>query len=493
MILPEDCIREILEYLSEDKKSLYTCLFTNRLFCKCVIPILWRDPCSVRNEPWLECLSRTNYWKILGKTIIKCFSRETKQSLLKHHVFINPSLLQQPLFNYVSYIQFISEFKTKILIIDILKDVNIKILTQYETIKRLLFNECWSLFMNQCFKIKSIRSSSIELFFKHPRSNNSLSSLSTLECWNCSREILELLKNVHTLKHLLIFVGQTNDIEPLILSQNNLKEISFYYDSSVSQFPFKNRKTIKHLSQSLKILRFDRGICLSSQIISSFINLTELEINYKSSFSEENVQILEQVSLPKLEILSLKNVRGEFLDIYARLVDNTRNSLKVIDIHCTDSSISMAPSLESIKYYLHVIKTKCPNVEILPIWLISDISLKDFEDLLESCFKIKKIIIHILNSVSNSDTVLAKPIFYLLALKSSALLNDIHLIGRWSFSNLDIQDFFELWKAMKRKPLKFNFHNNIYSHYIIKVCEFYHQQGIVDGGTINYTKPCKYY
>ena len=67
------------------------------------------------------------------------------------------------------------------------------------------------------------------------------------------------------------------------------------------------------------------------------------------------------------------------------------------------------------------------------------------------------------------------------------------MIGRWSFSSLDLQEFFELWKEMKRKPLKFVFNNNIYSHYIIRVCEYYYQQGVIKKGTINYTTPCTYY
>ncbi|CAG8509878.1 3915_t:CDS:1 [Funneliformis caledonium] len=487
MILPEDCVREILEHLAEDKKSLYTCLFANRLFCNCVVPILWR-------EPWSIYYSRTNYWKILGKTIIKCFPREIKRSLSKEQqIFFNPSLLQKPLFNYVSYIQFISESAIDTLMENVFEDF-------YDIrVEELLINGFWSLFMKQCFKIKFLRLPTVNLF-KYPGSKKSLSSLSTLECYpnssNETKEIfIELSKNVHTLKRLVISINEVSyhDIETLILSQNNLREISFgLHSKNKCPFPFKNQNTITRLSQSLRVLEFYSRICLSPQNISSFINLTELSINYKSSYSEENDKILEQVSLPKLEILTLKNVRGNNLDIYAKLMDNTRNSLKVIDIYFHADNPMLLP-LESIEYYLNVIKTKCPNIEILPIWLTPEIPLRDFECLLESCSKVKKIIIYILNSNSRLDTVLAKPILYLLALKSSMMLNEIRLIGRWSFSNVDIQEFFESWKGIKRTPLKFNFDNNIYSNYIIKICEFYHQQGIINSGIINYTTPFKYY
>ncbi|CAI2163769.1 7466_t:CDS:1 [Funneliformis geosporum] len=510
MILPEDCIKEILEHLAEDKKSLYKCLFANRLFCKCVVPILWRDPWSEyfsresfwTRDPWSEYFSRTNYWTILGKTIIKCFPREIKQSLSKK-IFLNPSLLQQPLFIYVSYIQSISESAIDTLNENVFEDYGRRYF-------QLLKDEFWSLFMKQCFKIKFLCLPTMNLF-KYPGSRNFLSSLSTLECYpNTSPAIfIELSKNVHTLKRLVISVNHHNlkYIETLILSQKNLEELSFssykypfpfrtfrkiIYGSGKYPILFKNQNTIGRLSQSLRVLEFYRQICLPSQNISSFINLTELSINYSSAppLNEENDKILEHVSLPKLEILTLKNVNRNNLDIYAKLIDNTRNSLKVIDIYFNEDNPML--SLESIEYYLNVIKTKCPDIEILPIWLIPEIPLSILECLLESCSKVKKIIIYILNSNSLLDTVLAKPILYLLALKSSMMLNDIRLIGRWSFSNLDIQEFFELWKGMKRTPLKFKFDNNIFSQYIIKICEFYHRQGIINRGIINYTTPYKY-
>src|SRR5947208_1015284 len=110
MALPEDCIREILEYLSDDKSSLFTCLFVNRLFCICVVPILWRRPWPKVSLSVYISSRYDIYWKILGKTIIKCFPEEIRSILLRKSQFyyVNSSLWQKPLFNYVSYIQEVS-------------------------------------------------------------------------------------------------------------------------------------------------------------------------------------------------------------------------------------------------------------------------------------------------------------------------------------------------------------------------------------------------
>src|SRR5690242_9858268 len=42
--LTEDCVKGILEYVSDDKITLYSCLRASRAFCKSVVPILWRNP-----------------------------------------------------------------------------------------------------------------------------------------------------------------------------------------------------------------------------------------------------------------------------------------------------------------------------------------------------------------------------------------------------------------------------------------------------------------
>ncbi|KAG9287677.1 hypothetical protein G9A89_000089 [Geosiphon pyriformis] len=43
-LLPVDILQEIVEQLVDDKKTLYICLFVSRLWCRIIIPVLWRRP-----------------------------------------------------------------------------------------------------------------------------------------------------------------------------------------------------------------------------------------------------------------------------------------------------------------------------------------------------------------------------------------------------------------------------------------------------------------
>ena len=94
------------------------------------------------------------------------------------------------------------------------------------------------------------------------------------------------------------------------------------------------------------------------------------------------------------------------------MIESTKGSLRILNIE-----LYSKPQLSSIEFYLRTIQTTCPNIEVLPVWLISEISLTDFEILLKSCSKIRKIIIHVITPLSRLfDTVLARPVLYLLAI-----------------------------------------------------------------------------
>ncbi|GBB88058.1 hypothetical protein RclHR1_01460008 [Rhizophagus clarus] len=516
MSLSEDCIREIIEYLSEDKESLYSCLFTNRLFCRFVVPILWRDP-------WinidLKCVDtkEKNSWNLLGRTIIQCFSQEIKNTPSLINKFNKDHLLllllkKQPLFNYVLYIQKITSKVINKLIKgifgnNIIND-NKKIIQKYQKI-------FWSFFIKRCSKIKYLEIPKFNIF-EYSITKESLLSLTTLKIniISCSKDIiLELSKYIHKLKRIefcLEIIESDNsiyhhnnnindlnimseessnyndNINTLILSQNNLKEIKFINISKMTDLF--EKKTIEYLSNSLRILELCNCTHLPVQIISNFINLAELKICFHSfNYNEDGVNEhdLKAVHLPKLEILSLLNFREKDLTFFAKLIATTKDSLKILNIrpHTNNAIVEVitnnttytidttlilrntsSPTPSSIELYLHTIKIACSNIEVLPVWLLGSTSLEDFEDLLKSCSKIKKIIIHAKKSF---DNLLTKKILHLLAIKSSSpFLIQIHLIGEWKFSNLELENFFNLWYEMKRKPLKFFSNNNIYYIYI---------------------------
>src|ERR1700722_9303094 len=96
-ILPLDCIVEILEYLRNDKKSLFSNLFVNRTWCQLIIPLLWCQPFEVRKKES----------KMIIDTLILCLSKEEKLTFLEkmngNRKMINIEM--SPLFDYPLYIR----------------------------------------------------------------------------------------------------------------------------------------------------------------------------------------------------------------------------------------------------------------------------------------------------------------------------------------------------------------------------------------------------
>src|SRR6266536_3954513 len=45
--ISSELIYEIIKYFQNDFSTLYSCILVNRLWCRLVIPILWKDPFSI--------------------------------------------------------------------------------------------------------------------------------------------------------------------------------------------------------------------------------------------------------------------------------------------------------------------------------------------------------------------------------------------------------------------------------------------------------------
>lgn len=94
--LPSECFDEIFKYLKFDRRSLYSCLFVNRFWCRKVIPIIWRRPMPYNP-------TRMNIINI--EVFIPFFSEEEKSYLINEGIDISQlSDRPFPLFNYAQYI-----------------------------------------------------------------------------------------------------------------------------------------------------------------------------------------------------------------------------------------------------------------------------------------------------------------------------------------------------------------------------------------------------
>ncbi|CAI2164673.1 17119_t:CDS:1 [Funneliformis geosporum] len=93
-LLPLDCNAEILDYLRDDEKSLYSIIRVNRAWCQLAIPLLWNRPFKVKRKASII------------KILISCLSEEDKISILEKEIDYCIELNQAPpLFDYPYYIR----------------------------------------------------------------------------------------------------------------------------------------------------------------------------------------------------------------------------------------------------------------------------------------------------------------------------------------------------------------------------------------------------
>src|SRR4051812_48103007 len=92
-ILPYDVLADILDFLRDDKKTLYDCLFADRTFCQLAVPLLWSRPFEKEN---------TKKQYVIINTLISCLNEKEKRQLKE----INDSIrINSALFDYSRYIK----------------------------------------------------------------------------------------------------------------------------------------------------------------------------------------------------------------------------------------------------------------------------------------------------------------------------------------------------------------------------------------------------
>ncbi|GBC22029.2 hypothetical protein GLOIN_2v1784405 [Rhizophagus irregularis DAOM 181602=DAOM 197198] len=270
--LPYDCLNDILEYLNDDKNTLYSCLLVNQLCCEIAVRILWR-----------------NFWKFckfyfydkprdistsIITTLIGCLPKESKKLLIKNGVNIT--------------------------IMYLLKN-------QQSTVLEILSQEILKMFMNQISSLKV-------LDFKHSNSGNikfiylpeakiHLENLTELKCGSniCSEFFYQMTQLCHNMQSLtIVFESQiSNWLTDLISVQNNLKIVNLKrynnYDDKITT------SLIKHSLTLTKLALYRCDITLS--FIAMFKNLQELHIDLYFDYS--GFGQLQYVYFSQLKILRI--------------------------------------------------------------------------------------------------------------------------------------------------------------------------------------------
>ncbi|GBB98586.1 hypothetical protein RclHR1_03270009 [Rhizophagus clarus] len=358
--LNRDILYLIYEQLQDNKKALYSCLLVNKTWCEMIIPILWKNP-------W-ECLKKENEIMLL-RVIISHLSNVSRNKIGEHKIL--NKIYQNLSFNYISYCRHLNLDEIQRIINENIKEKSIILNVQ---------NEILNLFINENTKFTHLymcKNFDHQIHHFHG-AERCFSEIEFLSCStgmndNILTKLTETCKLIKELKLCFELENNNYGIVKLIEAQRKLINIELNrntYDNEtyckiIEESMIKHASTIRYC----KIVRRP-----STQFLSSFINLKELELGC-------NVQIitswkyLENLSFPFLQILKSSSVP---IEVITSLIKNTSGNLIEIKIDYVGHDEIGNEKL------LQTIYQKCPNIKYLKL-LIRNSNILELEKLLINC------------------------------------------------------------------------------------------------------------
>ncbi|CAG8507618.1 5882_t:CDS:2 [Funneliformis caledonium] len=386
--LPNDCIAEILPYLKDNVRTLYSCARVSRSWCQLTIPLLWSKP--------FDSNTITPNTKIISliRTLGFCLDNPTKKFLIRQHGF-NPDgfKITKPFFDYPSYIR---DFNYSIFLSSIRIWLR-KVLKRKPELEltTLLFKLIGNL-------ICSRNNNRMELY-----------DITLLENFNCAinnietftycyvglymgrkeRILFEVMKrifeklteNCKNIKRLTIYAVPENFMDViylpvvckatanLIKEQKNISSITFnqewvdspnnlFYSSLLSEKVITSLRSLKlcHISDFDGLLK----------VLCGCNNLETLEFTDKFYVSDEDHAIQRMMEFPPIHIKHLHFYNFEYdeyagietfissIEVLFRLSNNNLRSLTIGDV---DSNI------------IKLIGTYCTNLNYLSIELLPEL------------------------------------------------------------------------------------------------------------------------
>ena len=143
--IPIDCLNDIIEYLEQDKISLRSCLFVNRLWCNIAVRILWKNVWNI------VYTSRQKYvpFSIIS-TLVACLSNESKGFLCENRISIPAPTFKSLQFNYISFIKTLLFYEIDCIVEDALITLQINLPSN----KELILQNYWKLLWIKSLHLK---------------------------------------------------------------------------------------------------------------------------------------------------------------------------------------------------------------------------------------------------------------------------------------------------------------------------------------------------
>ncbi|GBB84559.1 hypothetical protein RclHR1_11120003 [Rhizophagus clarus] len=367
--LPSDCLNEILEYLEEDRHTLYSCLLVNRLWCEISVRILWRNI-------WNCEISLQRRYQILN-TLISCLSNESKELLRKNEMSILTPTPKLPLFNYAAFCKFLSINYISETVSNVLED---ELLSSR---KHLVTEEIIKMFANQITSLRKLFYYNNYIDFSFPYFPG-LKDLSELYCSsnlspNFFYQLSQICHNLHTLSIQFNHYVTPNELKQLISLQKNLEVLvlSAYDDVSWEDVI----PALKNNSNTItKLYLYGDSSNLPFSFISLLSNLQEFIFSFLDGSYFEDFEQLQHVNFPNLQTLKFpyQYPRPEYI---TKFLENNGKNLKMLCIGDSNKALNLSianfcPNLKRLfKIFsnneLDILKTifnNCQYLESITIW-----------------------------------------------------------------------------------------------------------------------------
>ncbi|GBC08971.1 hypothetical protein RclHR1_08510007 [Rhizophagus clarus] len=381
--IPIDCLNEIIEYLEEDRHTLYSCLLVNRLWCEISVRILWRnivykDIQSFEHDKLFELVDSS-----ILNTLFTCLPNESKGLLYQIEIFISTPISKRPLFNYATFCKALSIFKIKRMVDNVFKfEPSINSLNIKDR-NCLVTNELIKMFANQIFSLKKLSYYHYPINFSFPYFPG-MRDLSELHCCSCLpskffHQLSQLCQNLQSISISFCDGDISNELKELISLQNNLQTLTLKLvaeKSSRDIIPILEKRS----NTITKLHLYSNNDNLSYSFVSSFTNLQEFIFSLMGGINIENFNILRYVNFSKLQTLKIPYQCPNPEDIMKFLENNGKNLKKFyIEENYKELHLSipiLCPNLKSLfllfyKNDLDSLKTiliNCQYLESLKIW-----------------------------------------------------------------------------------------------------------------------------
>ncbi|RIA79390.1 hypothetical protein C1645_840794 [Glomus cerebriforme] len=434
--LPTDCINDILEYLVDERNTLYSCLLVNKLWCEISVRILWRN---IRNY----------------NTLMTCLPSESKEILSKNGIVISTLTSKPPMFNYASFCKSLSIY---------LIYYNMRLLLKQQSIPSqnlddkiyLVSQEILKFLMSQIPSLKRLEILYVPLkqntiFTSYPGAKDCLNDLSELYCHSYVYpeffyQLAQICHNIHTL-NIRFKKVISNGLTDLISAQKNLKYLNIHQYKECEDLTDIITSLTK-IPNTLRNLKINGGYhYMKLSFITKFTNLQELTLLFRNINSFEDFKILQYFTFSKLQILKFRYEcpRNELL---INFLENNGNNLREFYISKSNDSLNSA----IIKF--------CPNIKKLSAGITNN-ELESLKMFFNGCQYLESIQIQICEGYLSE-----KDIFEVIAKYSPQYFYELKLNYSYRVKSEllpeELESFFVNWSnRIPQKPLSLIFVDSI--------------------------------